>query len=33
MVMPQRPLGTEGLSVEQLTSLISKDALIGVSLI
>ena len=31
MVMPQRPLGTEGLSVEQLTSLISKDALIGVA--
>jgi nitrile hydratase len=33
MVMPQRPLGTEGLSVEQLTSLISKDALIGVAFI
>ena len=31
MVMPQRPLGTEGLSVEQLTALISKDALIGVA--
>ena len=31
MVMPQRPPGTEGLSVEQLTSLISKDALIGVA--
>ena len=33
MVMPQRPLGTEALSVEQLTALISKDALIGVALI
>lgn len=33
MVMPQRPAGTEGLSVEQLTALISKDALIGVALI
>ena len=33
MVMPQRPSGTEALSVEQLTALISKDALIGVALI
>ena len=33
MVMPQRPAGTEGLSVDQLTALISKDALIGVALI
>ena len=32
-VMPQRPAGTEGLSLEQLTALISKDALIGVALI
>ena len=31
MVMPQRPAGTEALSVEQLTALISKDALIGVA--
>ena len=31
MVMPQRPSGTEALSVEQLTALISKDALIGVA--
>ena len=31
MVMPQRPSGTEGLSIEQLTALISKDALIGVA--
>jgi|APGre2960657423_1045063.scaffolds.fasta_scaffold44734_2 nitrile hydratase len=33
MVMPQRPAGTDGLSVDQLTALISKDALIGVALI
>jgi nitrile hydratase len=33
MVMPQRPAGTEGLSVDQLTALISKDALIGVAFI
>ena len=31
MVMPQRPAGTDGLSIEQLTALISKDALIGVA--
>ena len=31
MVMPQRPAGTEALSVDQLTALISKDALIGVA--
>ena len=31
MVMPQRPAGTEGFSLEQLTALISKDALIGVA--
>jgi nitrile hydratase len=33
MVMPQRPSGTNGLTVDQLTALISKDALIGVALI
>ena len=33
MVMPQRPSGTEGMTVAQLTALISKDALIGVALI
>ena len=33
MVMPQRPSGTEGLSTDQLTALISKDALIGVAFI
>ena len=31
MVMPQRPAGTEALSIDQLTALISKDALIGVA--
>ena len=31
MVMPQRPLGTEGLSIDQLAAMISKDALIGVA--
>jgi nitrile hydratase len=33
MVMPQRPSGTDGMTVDQLTKLISKDALIGVALI
>jgi nitrile hydratase len=33
MVMPQRPSGTDGMTVDQLTALISKDALIGVALI
>ena len=31
MVMPQRPVGTDGLSTDQLAALISKDALIGVA--
>jgi len=31
MVMPQRPSGTDGMTVDQLTALISKDALIGVA--
>ena len=31
MVMPQRPAGTDGLSVDQLAALVSKDALIGVA--
>ena len=33
MVMPQRPAGTNGLSVDQLAALVSKDALIGVAFI
>ncbi|MSQ66524.1 MAG: nitrile hydratase subunit alpha [Limnohabitans sp.] len=31
MVMPQRPGGTDGMTVDQLAALISKDALIGVA--
>jgi len=31
MVMPQRPAGTEGWSIDQLAAMISKDALIGVA--
>ena len=31
MVMPQRPAGTHGLSLDQLAALVSKDALIGVA--
>jgi len=33
MVIPQRPSGTDAMTVDQLTALISKDALIGVALI
>ena len=33
MVMPQRPSGTDSMTVAQLTAMISKDALIGVALI
>ncbi len=31
MVMPQQPAGTEGMTEEQLTALIPRDALIGVA--
>lgn len=31
MVLPQRPAGTEGWSAEQLASLVSRDAMIGVA--
>ncbi len=31
IVLPQRPSGTEALSEERLASLVSRDALIGVS--
>lgn len=31
MVLPQRPAGTDGLSEEQLVSLITRDAMIGVA--
>ena len=32
-VIPQRPAGTEGLDVEQLAALVSRDAMIGVGLV
>ena len=31
MVLPQRPAGTEGWSVEKLASIVTKDAMIGVA--
>ena len=31
LVLPQRPAGTEGWSEERLASLVSRDAMIGVS--
>jgi len=31
LVMPERPAGTEGLSEEQLVSLVTRDAMVGVS--
>jgi nitrile hydratase len=31
MVLPERPVGTEGLTTEQLAALVNKDALIGVA--
>jgi nitrile hydratase len=30
MVLPQRPPGTEGLNEDQLASLVTRDAMIGV---
>jgi nitrile hydratase len=33
MVIPQRPQGTEDLSEEELTELVSRDAMIGVALV
>lgn len=32
MVVPMRPTGTEGWSVDQLAALVSREALIGVAL-
>jgi nitrile hydratase subunit alpha len=32
LVLPQRPAGTEGWSEERLAELVSRDAMIGVSL-
>lgn len=31
MVLPERPLGTEGMSEEQLAALVTRDAMIGVT--
>ena len=31
MVLPERPSGTEGMSVEELTPLVTRDAMIGVA--
>jgi nitrile hydratase len=31
LVLPERPAGTEGLSEEQLVSLITRDAMVGVA--
>ena len=33
MVLPQRPAGTDGMSVEQLAALVTRDSMIGTSLI
>jgi nitrile hydratase len=32
MVLPMRPKGTEGWSVEKLASIVTRDALVGVAL-
>jgi nitrile hydratase subunit alpha len=31
MVLPERPQGTDGLSEEELTGLVTRDAMIGVA--
>jgi len=33
LVLPERPVGTEGMSEEQLAELVSRDAMIGVALV
>ena len=33
MVLPERPVGTEGMSQAELASLVSRDAMIGVALV
>ena len=30
MVLPERPTGTDGMSVEELEKLVTRDAMIGV---
>jgi nitrile hydratase len=32
MVLPMRPKGTEGWSMEKLASIVTRDALVGVAL-
>jgi nitrile hydratase len=32
MVLPERPAGTEGMTEEQLTGLVTRDSMIGVGL-
>jgi nitrile hydratase len=32
MVLPMRPPGTEGMGEEELTALVTRDSLIGVSI-
>ena len=31
LVLPQRPAGTEGMTEEELTGLVTRDAMIGVA--
>ena len=33
MVLPERPSGTEGMSEEELASLVTRDSMIGVALV
>ena len=33
LVLPQRPLGTEGMSAEQLAELVTRDSMIGVGMV
>jgi nitrile hydratase len=33
MVLPERPAGSQGMSEDELTELVSRDAMIGVALV
>jgi nitrile hydratase len=33
MVLPERPAGTDGMSEDELTELVSRDSMIGVALV
>jgi nitrile hydratase subunit alpha len=33
LVLPQRPVGTESLSEQQLADLVTRDAMVGVALV